>query len=208
MLAKHKFGKKGSAELRSAGRFVANKVGERTRKSKDFRYFPAGKKGALEGLFLISAYIIIPIFFIIFFLGLIGSTSAKSAKQAEIVASEAAYSAFFSELIQKHGIEIAHGTTTEVEDVIENFAKKELPPIGNYNADCESTVGKDKQCKLSVTITIPLTVVAKWGIYTGEQLLLNAILSQVIKETRQKAYLPIKPAEAMEFILQTKVLIA
>lgn len=162
------------------------------------------KRGALQGPKLIFALFVIVFLLIIFYVWIKDNIEGATQKQAETIAVEVELQNFFSELIKKHGIEIA---TKDPSDAIEKFAASYIAlPKGDYDASCSGST--DKACTLSITSKETLKVVASWSLAVGTPtvwLLIKAIGLDVLHETSQDAYLPVKPGNAMKFSLTMKV---
>ena len=162
------------------------------------------KRGALQGLKLIFSIFVIVFLLIVFYVWVKDNIEGATQKQAETIAVEVELQNFFSELVKKHGIEIA---TKDPGDVIEKFAANYIAlPKGTYDASCSGSA--DKDCTLSVTSQETLHVVSSWSLAAGSPitwLLIKAIGLDVLQETSQDAYLPVKPGKAMKFTLTMKV---
>jgi hypothetical protein len=163
------------------------------------------KRGALQGIKLIFSLFIIIFILTVFYVWVKNNIEEASKNQAEVISVEVEMQNFFSELINKNGIEIAEKSPGDVETIIEKYAENYIAlPKGSYDASCSSA----KECTLSITSKDPLKVVASWSLAAGTPtiwLLIKAIGLNVVHETSQQAYLPIKPGNAMKFTLTLKV---
>ncbi len=163
------------------------------------------KRGALEGAKLILSIFIIAILIIIFYIWVGNNITAAEKNQAESIAANVELQNFFAELIDKHGIEIADKDASTAATIIENYAKNYIAlPKGSYSASCTST----KDCTLSVTSNEPLHVIASWSLAIAVDpvwRLIKAIGLNVLQDTSQEAYLPVKPGKAIKFKLTMKV---
>lgn|SRR5574341_260879 len=163
------------------------------------------KRGALEGAKLILSIFIIAILLIVFYIWVGNNITAADKNQAESIATSVELQNFFSELIDKHGIEIADKDASSVETIIEDYAKNYMAlPSGSYSTSCTAT----KDCTLSITSKEPLHVVASWSlniIVNPVWLLFKTIGLNVMQDTSQEAYLPVKLGKAIKFKLTMKV---
>lgn len=163
------------------------------------------KRGALQGLKLIFSIFVIVFLLIIFYVWVKDNIEGATKKQAETIAVEVELQNFFSELVKKHGIELASKSAGDAETIIENYAANYIAlPKGGYDASCSG----NKDCTLSITSKETLNVIASWSLAAGTPigwLLIKAIGLNVLQETSQDAYLPVKPGNAMKFTLTMKV---
>jgi hypothetical protein len=172
------------------------------------------KKGAtaLRGLKFIIAVFGIVIMLTFFYVWVQQNVSKQSKEQAETVASEVEFRAFFSELVSSQGIQIANEDESDVEDAIEKFAiYRANVEKGDYDASCDKT-NEDKECTLEITINPNVSAVWTATFFTGiaaytlpAYVLMKLIGLDVIKENIQETYLPVKGGKIMKFKLTTTV---
>jgi len=200
----------GSAEHSSAGRFVANKVGERDRKYKYFRHF--GKKGFSWGQFIFSSFCI-AVFLTAFYLWVGHTIKARNVQQGDIVSSEVELRIFFSDLVRTHGIEIATKSAYEVEEIIQPYAESYASIArGDADAIC-TTKGIDKECTLEITTHETLSTLAVVSFFipvvdfvtVPVYVVMKMLALDILEESMQEAYLPTKDGKAMAFLLTTTV---
>jgi hypothetical protein len=165
------------------------------------------KKGALQGLKLIFSIVVIVFLLIIFYVWIKDNVENSTKNQAETIAVEVELQNFFSELIKKHGIELS---TKNAENIIESFAASYITfPKGSYDASCSG----NKDCTLVVTVNEKLSTIATltYFVYPVNlatapiQIAIRLIGLDILRETKQEAYLPVKPAQAIPFSLAMKV---
>ena len=163
------------------------------------------KRGALEGVKLVFAIFVIAFCIIIFYIWVGNNIKAADKNQAESIATNVELQNFFTELIDKHGIEIANKDASTAETIIEDYAKNYIAlPKGSYSASCTT----EKDCTLSITSKEPLQVVASWSlavVVNPVWLLIKTIGLNVLQDASQEAYLPVKPGKAIKFKLNMKV---
>ncbi|MBW2970049.1 hypothetical protein KY319_02905, partial [Candidatus Woesearchaeota archaeon] len=109
------------------------------------------RKAQVGGIIFIFVVFGLIFLFVFFYMWMEKNMTRHAEKQAEIVASDVELIAFYSELIQKHGIELAQKDNSGTEDVIEKFAEQYLGVNASYSADCSKT-GDDKECKLTISL--------------------------------------------------------
>ncbi|GEM_PF-5856231 len=180
------------------------------------------KKAAtqLRGLKFLFAIIGIAFILIVFYVWVQKNVSSHAKQEAEITASEVELRAFYSQLINNHGTEIAQKSSGDVENIIDKYAHNYIGiPTGGYSTSC-TTKGIDKDCVLTITLHETLATVTQWTMYasiltlpfnlgmtypaTAALVALKLILNNAIKVVEQEAYLPIK-GNAMNFKLKTRV---
>lgn len=187
-------GKKGSAELRSAGHF-----------------FPKGKKGiSTEMIWLVSLFGIV-LLISVFYIWIQSNVEKQTKGQADRIAADVERRIFFSELIYAHGLDIASKNDNEAKTIIENFGKKySTIEKGSYAASC-STKEIDKTCTLTISVTPDSLVWKATRFLPGFDafhLLIKALGLNILDKTTTTAYLPITGNKAAIFTLDIKVELA
>ncbi len=169
------------------------------------------KKGIMRGITYIFSVFGIAFMLIIFYVWVQKDITGAAKEQAEIAASETELRIFFSELIKTHGDTIP--ISSDDEQIIEQFARKQTTiDKGDYDADC-STEGIDKACTLTITLHETLSTALDWSYFVpgigptiwAGNMMVKLIGLNIIQETEQTAYLPVKPDKATRFTLTTKV---
>ena len=171
------------------------------------------RNGQLQGLKLVFAIFVISFLLIVFYVWVSNNISAQTKKQAENIVAEVQFNRLFSELIKKHGIEIANKDTSDVEKLITNYATNSISITkGEYSTSC-SNDGPDRECKLTITTHETLSKLATYSLFVPGVntviapiwILIKLIGLDELQNTQQEAYLPVKPAHAMKFSLVMKV---
>ena len=168
------------------------------------------RKGMWE-ITLISVGLVLFILFALFYAGVKTNISKGEKMTAEIVQSDVELRAFFSQLTQEKGKEIAESDGTAAK-AIQEFAKKGISiPRGSYSASCV-TKNNDRQCSLTVTLDTTLETILGYTYFTpvvgqvvyGYWVALKYIGLGEMKSTVEETYLPTKKG-IMNFKLTTMV---
>lgn len=185
--------------------------------------FNQHKKAAtqLRGLKFVFALFGVVFMILMFYIWVQKNITAQAKTQAEITSSEIELRIFFSELIRKHGIEIAKEEPGKTAEIIAGFAKKHANiDKGGYTASC-SKKGTDKECTLTITLHDVLGAIVDWTLFASGAALIPSLpiaivatpllvaLKQVVvgnlKEVFHETYLPLYPNQATHFKLNILV---
>jgi len=176
---------------------------------------------AQAGITLVLCSIVIIFILFFFYIWVQRIVVAHSKTAAEEISSQVEMQVFFSELAEKHGIEIANKNTDDVEDIIEKFAEKHVALTkGGYDASCSES-GTDKECDLTIKLHEKLSTVLNWGLAGGGAMTvatmgaaapvttvmvaLKLLAIKDILSTEHDAYLPTSTGKVMKFKLTVEV---
>jgi len=176
---------------------------------------------AQSGITLVLCSIVIIFILFFFYIWVQRIVVAHSKTAAEEIASQVEMQVFFSELVEKQGIDIANKNTDDVEDIIEKFAEKYVALTkGGYDASCSES-GIDKECDLTIKLHETLSTVLNWGLAGGGALTLataggaapvttvmvalKLLAMKDILSTVHDAYLPTSTGKTMKFKLTVEV---
>jgi hypothetical protein len=162
---------------------------------------------------LVFAIFVISFLLIVFYIWVSNNITAHAKNQAENIAAEVQFNRLFSELIKKHGIDIANKDTNDVEKLITNYATNSISiPKGEYSTSCSKN-GIDQECRLTITLHETLSKLATYSLFVPSVnivtmpawILIKLIGLDELQNTQQESYLPVKPAQTMKFSLVMKV---